>query len=74
MRPQWAEIEGLDNGVAAEIQIAMLLEGRRLIERGSRWLLRNRARPLAIAPAVEYFASGGRALRLDSEAARPSRQ
>jgi glutamate dehydrogenase len=40
----------------------MLLEGRRLIERGSRWLLRNRARPLAIAPAVEYFAPGAAAL------------
>jgi glutamate dehydrogenase len=62
MRPQWAEIEDLDNRVPAEIQMAMLLEGRRLIERGSRWLLRNRARPLAIAPAVEYFAPGAAAL------------
>jgi glutamate dehydrogenase len=62
MRPQWAEIEDLDNRVPAEIQMAMLLEGRRLIERGSRWLLRNRPRPLAIAPAVEYFAPGAAAM------------
>jgi glutamate dehydrogenase len=62
MRPQWAEIEDLDNRVPAETQMAMLLEGRRLIERGSRWLLRNRPRPLAIAPAVEYFAPGAAAL------------
>jgi len=62
MRPQWAEIEGLDNRVPAEMQMAMLLEGRRLIERGTRWLLRNRPRPLEIAPAVEYFAPGAAAL------------
>ena len=62
MRPQWAEIEGLDNQVAADVQVAMLLEGRRLIERGSRWLLRHRPRPLAIAPAVETFAPGAEAL------------
>ena len=36
----------------------MLLEGRRLIERGTRWLLRNRRRPLDIAATVEHFAPG----------------
>ncbi len=34
MRPQWAEIEALDNRVSAETQTQMLLEGRRLVERG----------------------------------------
>jgi glutamate dehydrogenase len=58
MRPQWAEIEGLDNRVAADTQVAMLLEGRRLVERGARWLLRNRRRPLDIAATVDYFATG----------------
>jgi glutamate dehydrogenase len=62
MRPQWTEIESLDNTVPAEMQMAMLLEGRRLVERGARWLLRNRPRPLAIAPAVERFAPGAEAL------------
>ena len=42
--------------------MAMLLQGRRLIERGSRWLLRHRAPPLAITPAVEYFRPGATTL------------
>src|SRR5205814_1113621 len=58
MRPQWAEIEALDNLVEADTQRAMLLEGRRLVERGARWFLRNRRRPLPIAETVEYFAPG----------------
>ena len=62
MRPQWAQIEALDNVVGAETQTAMLLEGRRLVERGSRWLLRNRRRPLSIAAAVEDFAPGAEVL------------
>ena len=62
MRPQWAEIEALDNRVGAEVQISMLLEGRRLIERGSRWLLRNLERPIDIAPEVHHFQPGAAAL------------
>jgi glutamate dehydrogenase len=62
MRPQWRDIEALDNRVSAEVQIVMLLEGRRLIERGSRWLLRELERPIAIAPAVRHFEPGARAL------------
>ena len=58
MRAQWAQIEGLDNRVDADTQTAMLLEGRRLVERGSRWLVRNRPRPLSIAAAVEDFRPG----------------
>ena len=58
MRPLWAEIEALDYHVPAAVQLEMLLEGRRLVERGSRWFLRNRRRPLAIAEAVSQFVSG----------------
>jgi glutamate dehydrogenase len=58
MRPLWAEIEALDNVVPAETQIQMLLEGRRLIERATRWLLRNRRRPLDIAETVAFFSPG----------------
>jgi glutamate dehydrogenase len=65
MRAQWAEIEGLDNTLPAETQVAMLLEGRRLVERGARWLLRNRRRPLDIAATVEYFAPGAATLYQD---------
>jgi glutamate dehydrogenase len=58
MRPLWHEIEALDNRIPADAQIEMLLEGRRLIERATRWLLRNRRRPLDIAETVAYFAPG----------------
>ena len=58
MRPIWAEIEALDNQVPSDAQIEMLLEGRRVIERATRWLLRNRRRPLNIAETVAYFAPG----------------
>jgi glutamate dehydrogenase len=36
----------------------MLLEGRRVIERAARWLLRNRRRPLDIAETVAHFRPG----------------
>ena len=62
MRPQWAAIEALDNEVKASVQIEMLLEGRRLIERGSRWLLRNRRAPMDIASTVEHFTPGATVL------------
>ena len=58
MRPIWWEIEALDNRVPADVQIQMLLEGRRVIERAARWLLRNRRRPLDIAATVAHFRPG----------------
>jgi glutamate dehydrogenase len=62
MRPQWGEIEALDNQVEASVQIEMLLAGRRLIERGSRWLLRHRSRPLDIGATVHFFQPGAAVL------------
>jgi glutamate dehydrogenase len=62
MRPFWADIEALDDVVAADTQISMLLEARRLVERATRWLLRTHHRPLDIAATVEHFAEGARAL------------
>ncbi|MBA3262157.1 MAG: NAD-glutamate dehydrogenase [Thermoleophilaceae bacterium] len=62
MRAQWAEIEALDNKVAAEMQVQLLLEGRRLVERGSRWLLAHRSRPLDIGATVHFFSPGAAAL------------
>ncbi|MGH3034327.1 MAG: NAD-glutamate dehydrogenase [Gaiellaceae bacterium] len=58
LRGLWAEIEGLDNRLATEVQLAMLLEGRKLVERATRWLVRNQPRPLDIAAAIAYFAPG----------------
>jgi glutamate dehydrogenase len=62
MREIWAEIEALDARVPADIQTRMLLDVRRLVERATRWLLRNRRPPLDIARTVEHFAPGGREL------------
>jgi glutamate dehydrogenase len=54
----WEEIEALDGRVPAETQLAMLLKSRILLERATRWLLRNRPRPLDIAAAAEHYRSG----------------
>jgi glutamate dehydrogenase len=62
MRPLWAEIENLDNHCDASVQIDLLLEGRRLVERASRWLLGNRSRQLDIASTVRHFRPGAMAL------------
>jgi glutamate dehydrogenase len=62
MRRAWTDIEALDGLVAAEVQISMLLEGRRLVERGSRWLLRNVSRPIDIGATVARFSTGAGAL------------
>jgi glutamate dehydrogenase len=62
VRRFWAEVEALDNRVPAETQTAMLLEGRKLVERAVRWLLRNRRPPLDISATVAYFAPGAGAV------------
>ena len=54
----WTEIEDLDNRVDASVQTEMLLDARKLIERSTRWLLRNRRRPLDIAATVYDFNTG----------------
>ena len=62
MRPQWTAIEALDNEVKAQVQLDMLLDGRRLIERSSRWLLRHRTAPMDIASTVAAFEPGAAVL------------
>ncbi|MGQ0550199.1 MAG: NAD-glutamate dehydrogenase [Armatimonadota bacterium] len=57
-----AEIAELDHRIAAGTQTAMVLEGRRLVERATRWLLRYRRRPLDIAALVSFFSPGAAAL------------
>jgi glutamate dehydrogenase len=56
MRDLWAQIEALDTRVEAQTQIRMLLDARKLVERATRWLLRNRRPPLDVAATVSYFA------------------
>ncbi|MER5623791.1 NAD-glutamate dehydrogenase [Streptosporangium sp. NPDC002544] len=52
----WRQIEELDNKVDTSAQIAMELEARKLVERGTRWLLGNRRPPLDLASTVDFFA------------------
>ena len=63
MRGTWEAIEALDNVVGADVQVAMLLETRKLVERGARWLLRNRPRPLDVERDIGHFADGTAVLR-----------
>jgi glutamate dehydrogenase len=58
----WSSIEALDNWVAVETQLAMMGETSRLIERATRWLVRNRRPPLDITTTVAQFAPGVAAL------------
>ncbi|MEV4562724.1 NAD-glutamate dehydrogenase [Nonomuraea sp. NPDC049419] len=51
-------VESLDNQVDTATQIAMLLEARKLAERGARWLLVNRRPPLDLAGSVSFFDKG----------------
>jgi len=51
----WDGVEALDNKVEAAVQTRIRLHSRRLVERGTRWLLNNRPQPLQLAETVEFF-------------------
>jgi len=53
----WDAVEALDNVVAADVQTRIRLHSRRLVERGTRWLLNNRPQPLQITETIELFSS-----------------
>jgi glutamate dehydrogenase len=54
----WAEVQRLDGVVEVSTQISLLLEGRKLTERASRWLLHNRRSPFGIRDTIDHFAEG----------------
>jgi glutamate dehydrogenase len=54
----WAQVEALDGQVDVATQIALLLEGRKLVERAARWLLHNRRPPFGIRATIEFFSAG----------------
>ncbi|MGX1882839.1 NAD-glutamate dehydrogenase [Streptomyces sp. NPDC055287] len=54
----WDAVEALDNKVAADVQARIRLHSRRLVERGTRWLLGNRPQPLELAETIEFFSAG----------------
>ncbi|WP_371579823.1 NAD-glutamate dehydrogenase [Streptomyces sp. NBC_01314] len=54
----WDGVEGLDNTVDAAVQTRIRLHSRRLVERGTRWLLNNRPQPLQLAETIAFFSEG----------------
>ncbi|MFD5662643.1 NAD-glutamate dehydrogenase [Streptomyces hirsutus] len=52
----WDGVEDLDTVVAADVQTRIRLHSRRLVERGTRWLLNNRPQPLELEETVSFFA------------------
>ncbi|NGO76848.1 NAD-glutamate dehydrogenase [Streptomyces sp. YC504] len=54
----WDGVEALDNVVAADVQTRIRLHSRRLVERGTRWLLNNRPQPLELAETIGFFSEG----------------
>ncbi|MDP9286269.1 MAG: NAD-glutamate dehydrogenase [Actinomycetota bacterium] len=62
LRELWWAIEALDGEVSAQMQVQLMLAARVLLERSTRWLIRNRPRPLGIDAAVERFRPGAQVL------------
>jgi glutamate dehydrogenase len=62
MRQFWAEVEGLDNRVAADVQMTLLIEGRKLVERATRWLVRSYPAGIDIAALVARYEAAARML------------
>jgi glutamate dehydrogenase len=55
LRLLWADIEALDNKLPAKIQVEMMIEIGRLLERAIAWLLRSEYTKLDIAAYVNEF-------------------
>ncbi len=62
MRAFWAEVEKLDNKLDAKVQLGMLVEGRKLVERGARWLVHAYPHELRVTRSIEHFAPGAKRL------------
>jgi glutamate dehydrogenase len=62
MRSFWEQVEALDNQVAAQIQLEMLIEGRRLVERSTRWLVRANPFQVSVAQTIRRFRPGAEML------------
>ncbi|HEY4826595.1 MAG TPA: hypothetical protein VIH85_07495, partial [Solirubrobacteraceae bacterium] len=63
MRSFWEQVEALDNQVAAQTQLAMLIEARRLVERATRWLVRANPYQVSVAQTIRRFRAGAEMLQ-----------
>ena len=69
--PLWSQIAALDDDVPTH-QISLLLEVRRLAERATRWLLRNRARRWTSPAPCAHFGPASRCWPTRSRACSPA--
>ncbi len=59
----WAAVEALDNQIEAGTQLSMLIEGRRLVERAARWVVRAVPRAgIDVTAMTDRFAPGAQLL------------
>jgi glutamate dehydrogenase len=63
MDDAWHAIESARTTVRPAARTELRLEGRRLVERSTRWLLRHEGRPLALDPLIARLSPGITALR-----------
>jgi glutamate dehydrogenase len=54
----WDQVHALDGTVPADVQRELLLDGRKLVERATRWLLRHGGSPLDMPATVDRLAAG----------------
>ena len=76
LRDLWAAIEALDNHAPPELQVLMLREINRTVERATLWFLRNAPRPLDMSGLIADYQPGVAALaaNLDDIMQREQRQ
>jgi glutamate dehydrogenase len=67
----WQAIDDLGTSVDVQVQLDMLLDLRRMVERGVLWLLRHRRPPLDLGGTVAAFRPGVDALAVDMAAHVP---
>jgi glutamate dehydrogenase len=56
----WRAIEALDYKVPDRVQTAMIIDGGRLIVRGTLWFLRNRSHLADLTRSIEHFQAGAK--------------
>jgi glutamate dehydrogenase len=58
LREMWAAIEALDNQIPTEVQTAVYLDTRRLLDRAVRWLVTNRRSPIDVPGEIARLRDG----------------
>ncbi|MBU8856732.1 MULTISPECIES: NAD-glutamate dehydrogenase [unclassified Micromonospora] len=67
LRDLWDAVEALDNKVSPELQTAVYLDTRRLLDRAVRWLVTNRRSPIDVPAEISRLRDGVARLLPDLE-------